>query len=438
MTTKLKFLTKMSLKKKMINKWFLIANLVLGLSIIAIANIDTIISAFGGDFNETTKIEVIDNTNSFTLLKSNFEETNKYLENMKPAEVTKYTKTYKDAIKEVKKDGVILITLDTDATTTIKAKVIANTNIDELLYSSITTSINATKAQIALANSNISIEELNRIYSPASITKEYLDKDSDTANNELIMGMLFPILILPFFMLSIYLVQMIGAEINDEKTTRGMEIIIGNVSPKTHFFSKVISGNVFVLLQGALLLLFSGIGMLVRTFTGAESLTKTLGADFADVWKTLVDSGFIDKLVVIIPVTLILMIMTFLAYSLLAGILASMTTSIEDYQQIQMPIIMISLAGYYLSIMSTMFSGSLFIKLMSYVPFISALLSPALLILGEITIFDLLISLVLLSGTIYVLIKYGLRIYKIGILNYSSSKLWTKIFKAIKNEDVAV
>ena len=208
MTNKLKFLTKMSLKKKMFNKWFLIANLVLGLSIIAIANIDTIISAFGGDFNETTKIEVIDNTNSFTLLKANFEETNKYLETMKPAKVEKYTKTYEDAIKEVKEDKVILITLDSDPTSTIKAKVIANTNIDELLYSSITTSINATKAQIALANSNISIEELNKIYSPATITKEYLDKDSDTSNNELIMGMLFPLLILPFFMLSIYLVQM--------------------------------------------------------------------------------------------------------------------------------------------------------------------------------------------------------------------------------------
>ena len=57
---------------------------------------------------------------------------------------------------------------------------------------------------------------------------------------ELVMGVAFPIMILPFFMLTMYLVQMIGAEINEEKTTKSMEIIISNVSPKTHFFSKLI------------------------------------------------------------------------------------------------------------------------------------------------------------------------------------------------------
>ena len=53
------------------------------------------------------------------------------------------------------------------------------------------------------------------------------------------MTSVFPSLILPFFMLTIFLVQMIGAEVNDEKTTRGMEIIISNVSPKTHFLQKL-------------------------------------------------------------------------------------------------------------------------------------------------------------------------------------------------------
>ena len=57
----------------------------------------------------------------------------------------------------------------------------------------------------------------------------------------LLMGTVFPAIILPFFMLSLILVQMIGAEINEEKTTKGMEIIISNVSPKVHLFSKILS-----------------------------------------------------------------------------------------------------------------------------------------------------------------------------------------------------
>ena len=67
------------------------------------------------------------------------------------------------------------------------------------------------------------------------------NKNDLEENMNIIMSSVFPILILPFFMLSLFLVQMIGAEVNDEKTTRGMEIIISNVSPKTHFFSKIIA-----------------------------------------------------------------------------------------------------------------------------------------------------------------------------------------------------
>ena len=127
-----------------------------------------------------------------------------------------------------------------------------------------------------------------------------------------------------------------------------------------------------------------------------------------------------------------MILLTFFAYSLLAGILASMTTNLEDFQQLQTPIVIISLVGYYLSMMASMFSGSLFIKIMSYVPYISSLLAPTLYVMGEIGLFDLIISIGLLIGTIYLLIKYGLRIYKVGILNYSQSGLWKKMFKAMK------
>ena len=43
---------------------------------------------------------------------------------------------------------------------------------------------------------------------------------------------------------------------NPEKSTRSMEIIISNVSPKTHFISKILSSNLFVIIQGALLIIF--------------------------------------------------------------------------------------------------------------------------------------------------------------------------------------
>jgi len=126
------------------------------------------------------------------------------------------------------------------------------------------------------------------------------------------------------------------------------------------------------------------------------------------------------------------MLLTFVAYSLVAGILASMTTNTEDYQQVQTPIMITLLLGYYLAVLASTFDGAIFIKILSFVPFISAILSPSLLVLGQIGIIDVCISIGLMIGSIYLLIKYGLRVYKVGILNYSSSNMFKKILKALK------
>ena len=209
-----------------------------------------------------------------------------------------------------------------------------------------------------------------------------------------------------------------------------MEIIISNVSAKTHFYSKVIANNLFILLQGLLLILYCVIGFLIRKVIPTPS--GGLEAGISEIISSISIVDFVDKLIYIIPIVLLLMALTFVAYSLVAGILASMTTNAEDFNQLQTPIIIISLIGYYLAMMAGVFKGAIFIRILSYVPFISAILSPSLLVLGQIGIIDIVISIVIMILSIFVLTKYGLKIYKVGILNYSSKDLWKKMFKAIK------
>ena len=108
----------------------------------------------------------------------------------------------------------------------------------------------------------------------------------------------------------------------------------------------------------------------------------------------------------------------------------------EDFQHIQAPIMIVSVIGYYLAIMAAMFEGSVFIHILSYVPFLSSLLSPALFVLGEVSLFDMVLSILFTVILIFVFIRYGMRIYKAGILNYSNEKVWTRLFKTVKNKDI--
>ena len=61
-------------------------------------------------------------------------------------------------------------------------------------------------------------------------------------------------------------------------------------------------------------------------------------------------------------------------------------------------------------------------------------LAPSLLLSGEIGVNVIIIGIILLVILNYILIKYGLKIYKVGILNYSESNLWKKMFKAVKEK----
>lgn len=432
MNKKFLFLTKTSINKKIKSKWFIAVNILLLFLIVSLINIDSVISFFGGEFNEDMDIVVIDHTknDSYRFLKNSLTNKDSGLD-----KEFNLSKTMEDYEKVTKKIGdKILIVLEDNSTNYLSASIVSDGKIDSMTYQYLTTTLQEVKYQYALLNSSIDSRELAKISTPLEIERVILSKDKKDAdeNLETIMGAVFPTLILPFFMLIVFLVQMIGAEIYEEKSTRSMEIIISNVSPKTHFLSKIVASNSFVLIQGIILLLDSGIALLIKN-SMSSSATTEFTKELSTVWNSLVASGFTEKLVYIIPISLGLLLLSFLTYSLTAGILASLTVNMEDYQQIQTPVMLILLVAYYLAIMSSMFNGSTFIRVLSYLPYLSCLLSPSLLVLGQITIADSILSILVLIFFNYLLMKKGLKFYKSGILNYSNEKIWLKVKKMMKN-----
>ena len=436
MNRKFLYLTKVSLRKKFKTKWFVITNIILAVAIILLLNINSIVSFFGGDFDSKTNIIVIDNdTDSYTLFEKNIESYASSLndDDMKIT-VKKTDKTAKE-LKEDLKDDEILVELNSDNTEYLKAKVTSNEKIDTLTYQVLSQSLNSTKTTIAMAINNIDATTLNNISSPVTIDRVVLNEDNNVDENMgLIMSSVFPTIILPFFMLTMILIQMVGGEICEEKTTRSMEIIISNVSPKQHLMSKILASNIFVIVQGLLLVVYACLGLLIST--NMLSSGMALPSEVTSILDSLVSQGFIEKLIYVIPLTLILIVLSFLAYSIVAGILASMTVNMEDFSQLQTPLVFISLGGYYLAMMAGMFNGSLLIRILSYVPFLSSFVSPSLYMMGEIGLIDIVISIVILILFIYLILHFGIKVYKVGILNYSNEKVWSKFFKAFKSKDV--
>lgn len=426
MLRKFFYLVKISFNKKLKSKWFIAVNVILAIAMFALFNLNSIITFFGGDFDKSLEILVYDKTDiSYDYLKNNLTNLANNLEEDKLV-IKQVTENKKEL-----KDDEILITLNIDDKL-LSSSVTSEKKIDQDIYQLIYQSLNSTKQQVLVEKLNLDSNTLAMLSNSIDINRIVLsDKKTQDENMSMIMSTVFPSLILPFFMLIVFLVQMVGGEICEEKTTKSMEIIISNVSPKTHLLSKIVANNLFVLLQGILFFLYG----LVSYFISSRNGSLNIPSEITNIWDGLVATGLLKNIISFIPFLLVLILLSFLAYSLLAGILASMTTNIEDFQQLQAPIVFILLAGYYLSIMAGMFQGSAFLKAASYIPLISCLLSPTLFVMGEVTMVDVTISIVLLIVFLYLIVNYGMKVYKVGILNYSNEKVWTRFVKAFRKED---
>lgn len=438
MKNKLKLLIKDGLNKKINTKWFKVVNIILLVVIVGLINIDNIIKFFGGNFDDPVVIYVIDNTNKY------YEAIKSVYDNIdlsalgSESEIKLADKSLDDLKEEMVNDesnDIILVINSNNGK--VVADVISYNYVDAVTLQVLNSTLSSVKTNIALMESSLTEEELASIYEPVEINRSYLSDNLDE-NNELmsyIGNFIIPMFIIPFFLLIIMVTQMIGAEINEEKSSKSMEIIITSVPARLHFISKIITANVYAILQSLLFVLYFGVGILIRRLVTGSSLISGLDSQVGNVVNQFIQSGTLDNLLKCLPVTIIMILLSFVAYSLIAGILASMTTNQEDFQQLQSPMMMIIMAGYFLAILASTYEKSTFITTVSVIPFISCILSPVLLMMGQIGIVHVLISILLLILTLYLLIKYGLRVYKVGILNYSSSNLWKKILEGIKSKE---
>lgn len=440
MKDKFWFLTKDSIKKKVGTKSFKIINLILFIILVGVINLDTIVKSFGGDFDKEVKVYIVDEVNVYDKFDKEINSEGLNVLESYNAKIEKSNKTLDELTKDIidnKKDDII-INITNDDKNILKADIISYEYVDQLLYQSLISALNNVKVERSIELSTISKEELLNIYKNIDINRVLLNEDLQENQEliEMIGGVIIIIFIVPFFILIVLIVQMIGAEINEEKRTKAMEVIISSVPAETHFMSKLVAANVFAITQGVLLILYAVIGIVIRGLTSPSLAVAGSTVEMGKIGtyvNLFLQSDVASRLLVGIPFFIVIIILSFFAYSLFIGVLASVTTSMEDYQQIQTPVMIFLMIGYYLAIYASVYQGATFIKIAAYIPFISGIVAPVMYSLGQITILGLIISIVLLIITCYLLYKYGLKIYKEGILNYQSSNLWKKMFKSLKS-----
>lgn len=406
---KFKFLVGYGLKKRIARKAFIISNIVILILMVLVINLPSIIGVFSSDVDEEihVNIDIYNKTGQTDLTEKFSELLNKEFDGYEYYVLVEPEEEFDEDYfwQESKQDVTIII-----EGTIEEPKFSIYTN-DIEIYSAL-----HRNAELLIINFQIADytePEIGLIVAP----------DYENPEEEMMLSSLMSLLILPMFMLVILATQFIGVDIIEEKSTKAIETIISSVPANTHFFSKIISSVLFVIIQGALVLVYGTLGVLVSKLFGSSDAIA--GGSTVNLLEFVAE--LIPNWPVVIVITLLFMVVGTLLFLVIAALFASMAVTQEDYQQFQTPLMLILLGSFYVALFGSMSGGGTFIKVMSYIPLVSPMLVPVAFASGMISIAEALISLLILIVTLVTLTYLFTPVYRVAILSYDQTKFFTRI-----------
>ena len=401
---------------KVKRKQFIMTTIVTLLFILLMANIVPIINffkSFGDDRTET--IMVLDETGG---LGSLFVETFSHLSeniDVKLAEPDEAALTDQVIKGEIK--GYIVLEVDEKGLLKgiYKAKILSDLFLQEQLNAA----LQQVKMVYMAQQMNLSSEQLGLLNEPAPFEQEALGEGSKTAEElSEARGLVYVLLFIIYFAVMLY-ANMIATEVATEKSSRVMEILISSVSPVTQMFAKIIGVGLVGLTQ---MVIWLGVGYLALK----RNLEEMTGG-FFHVF------GFEKTSFTTIVYAIIFFILGFFLYATLAALLGSLTSRTEDVPQIIAPMTWLIVIGFLIATFGSIFSpDATLVTITSYIPFFTPMIMFMRVGILNLPLWEPLIGIILLIISIIVLGKFAAKVYKGGVLMYSSSTSLKDIKTAIQ------
>lgn len=220
------------------------------------------------------------------------------------------------------------------------------------------------------------------------------------------------------FFLSIMLTgNMIAAEVTAEKSSRIMELLITSSSPLTQMFGKVIGIFLVGLMQ---------VSILAATLAANLMLphNKAILGDYN------LELGTMNMGLLFYGIALY--ILGFFLYALMYAAVGSLISRTEELGQATMPIMFLGFAALYIPAFSMQSPDSLLVKIASFVPFTSPLTMLLRIGIGQVALWEIAVSLLLLFATIAIFALLAARIYRTGVLLYGKRPNMAELRKAMK------
>lgn len=409
---KIKEIVKFYIQKNIQNKWFILVNILIFLSVLIATNGNNIKSYLESKninlFDDEFKIEIIDEDNLAT------DQIIKQFENRENIEISKISEN--NYTKENIPKNFALVEISKSETGYISAQITSKEGIDNEIYSKIVEAIKEARNEIFAEKSGITNEEIDMLSEYPQIDRIFLGANAENSGQKESIKLVSTIIV---YLVSIFIFSKIANEIAQEKVSKSIEYVLTSVTAEEYLLAKIISVMAIVLIQVIYTIIYYLIGnmignLIIFSKTG-ESISLLTGQSIANMDKDIVE--YIILVFVYAFLNLILM-------SIIQAALSSKTTSMSEAGNSVMFLMVITVAAYLMTIaLITPYTNmTIGLYALSCIPLLSNYFVPAIVIIGQANAFQIIISFLLLIISIPIVFKICSKILKNGVLDYSNKK----------------
>jgi ABC-type Na+ efflux pump permease subunit len=268
--------------------------------------------------------------------------------------------------------------------------------------------LTALNQMVYCSTNNLDYEEIMTAFNP-QINSETVVLGKDMGANY----MYCYILIIIIFMIIIFYGVMVATSVTQEKSNRTIEVLVTSADTKILFFGKVLAGTIAALCQA---------GVLMLAVVGAYKINQS-------VW-----GGILDMLLDI-PAGVIVTYALFglggvLFYTFIYGAFGALVSKTEDLNKSVGSIQMVIMVVYFVTLLQLGNIDGTAMKVLSYLPFSSYSAMFARVAMGNVAVWEIVVSFIILVGGIIAVGIAGSAIYRMGTLRYGNP---IKITTAIKS-----
>lgn len=238
--------------------------------------------------------------------------------------------------------------------------------------------------------------------------------------------------------------QMVAQAIATEKTSRVMELLLTSIKPLAVIIGKVLAIGCVSLAQMLIMGTVTGTAFAVSAPFGIiGKLTSEAAGGIAEASSVMdgVSNALANVNIGSVLLIIVIFILGFLFYALIAGLIGASISRIEDLQTAMQPMAIIGVLGFYLAYFPTMSNMStsgdnagIFTILSHYLPISSPFSLPSAIILGEMDAGEVAVSIGVLAVFVVLMAMLVAKVYESIILHSGDRIKFSQMLKMAKTK----